>query len=90
MPLTAATSVAKQTGTQTRRAHLVIDSDSNPQAIAAALSLLEGEATTNGIAIGTGSGLPATIDAVKEWAAEAAERGIILIPASAAFKGRSG
>jgi uncharacterized protein len=90
MPLTAATSVAKMTGTQTRRANLVIDSDSNPQSIAAALSLLENEAETNGIAIGTGSGLPATIDAVKEWAKQAAERGIILIPASAAFKGRSG
>jgi uncharacterized protein len=90
MPLTAATTAAKAAGAQARRTQIVIDSDPTPQSIAAALALLESEAQTNGIAIGTGAGLPATIDAVREWAKDAAERGIILIPASATFKGRSG
>jgi uncharacterized protein len=88
MPLTAAAGVAKQEGLQTRRAHLVIDADPTPEAIEAALALLEAEAQTNGIAIGTGSGLGVTIETVKTWVKAAAERGIILIPASAAFKGR--
>ncbi len=90
MPLTAAGSVAKSTGTQARRAHIVIDVNPDPKSIAANLALLEAEAEANGFAIGTGSGLPETIDAVREWAKEAGERGIMLIPASAAFKGRSG
>jgi uncharacterized protein len=90
MPLTAAAAAAKSEGTQARRAQLVIDTDSDPRSIAANLALLEAEAEANGIAIGTGSGLPTTIDAIREWAKEAGERGIILIPASAAFKGQSG
>ncbi len=90
MPLTAATAAAKAAGAPARRAQIVIDSDPSPKSIAASLVLLEAEAETNGIAIGTGSGLPATIDAVREWAKDAAERGVILIPASAAFKGRTG
>ncbi len=90
LPLTAATAAAKSAGTPARRSHLVIDQDTNPESIAASLALLEAEAEANGIAIGTGSGLPSTIDAVRAWAKQAAERGIILIPASAAFKGRTG
>ena len=42
------------------------------------------------MAIGTGSGLEVTIDVLKDWAAEAADRGIVLIPVTAGFKGRLG
>ena len=56
--------------------------------IADALAQLEQEATTNGFAIGTGAGLEVTIDTVAEWARELQERGILLIPVSATYKGR--
>jgi uncharacterized protein len=68
----------------------VIDTEPNTDAINQALGLLEEEAKTNGMAIGTGSGLDVTIKAVAEWAKAAADRGIVIIPASAAFKGRLG
>jgi polysaccharide deacetylase 2 family uncharacterized protein YibQ len=67
---------------------VVIDADPSPQSIAAQLELLEGEARTNGIAIGTGAGLDVTIDTIKQWAEGARERGIVLVPVSAAYKGR--
>jgi polysaccharide deacetylase 2 family uncharacterized protein YibQ len=57
--------VAAETKLPERRAQVVIDSDPTHQSIAAALDLLEGEAKANGFAIGTGSGLEVTVDAVK-------------------------
>jgi uncharacterized protein len=90
LPLSATLAVAKTSRADARKANTVIDSDPNPQSILAALKLLEEEAQTNGMAIGTGSGLEVTIDTLRDWAADAAERGIIIIPMSAAFKGRLG
>jgi uncharacterized protein len=90
LPLTATESVSRSTQTETRKAHTVIDADPNPKSIEAALQLLEQEAQQNGFAIGTGSGLEVTIETVSEWAKQAADRGIILVPVTAAFKGRLG
>ncbi len=90
LPLSATDGVAKSMQMPVRRANSVIDLDGNPTSIIAALNLLEEEAKTNGIAIGTGTGLDVTISTVGEWAKTAADRGIIILPASAAFKGRSG
>jgi uncharacterized protein len=90
LPLTATQAVAKTSSADFRKAHTVIDADPDPKAILAALQLLEQEAQTNGIAIGTGSGLEITIETLRDWAKDAAERGIIIIPVSAAFKGRLG
>ena len=56
--------------------------------IARALKQLEAEAVASGFAIGTGTGLDMTIDAVAEWARELEERGIVLVPISAVYKGR--
>ena len=69
---------------------MVIDADPTPQSIAAALELLEGEASANGFAIGTGSGLEVTIDSVKPWAEKLQDKGILLVPVSAIYKGRLG
>jgi hypothetical protein len=66
----------------------VIDADPSPASIRAALDMLEGEARTNGFAIGTGTGLQVTIDSVAEWSKQLQERGILLVPVSAAYKGR--
>lgn len=90
LPLSASAETAKSLQFQIRRGQTVIDTDANAESINTALNLLEEEARTNGIAIGTGSGLEVTIKTVTEWAKSAADRGVILIPASAAFKGRMG
>ena len=90
LPLSAATETAKSAQFPIRRAETVIDADPDPQSITTALGLLEDEARTKGMAIGTGSGLDVTIKTVSEWTKAAAERGIVIIPASAAFKGRLG
>lgn len=71
-----------------RRAALVIDAEPTAPAIAAALERLEQEATATGLAIGTGSGLRVTIETVAEWAKTLQEKGILLVPVSAAYKGR--
>ena len=80
--------VAKVVGLPLRRGSRIIDAD--PKAIDAALAELEADARLNGVAIGTGTGLPATIEAVAEWSKTLGDRGIILIPVSAAFRGRMG
>jgi hypothetical protein len=72
-----------------QRASLTIDADPTAPAIAAALAKLEQEAIRNGTAIGTGSGLAVTIETVAEWAKTLQEKGILLVPVSAAYKGRA-
>lgn len=90
LALSSTEAAAKSTNLQVRRAKVVIDADPSPESIRSALALLEEEAKSSGMAIGTGSGLEVTIDVLKDWAAEAADRGIILIPVTASFKGRLG
>jgi hypothetical protein len=81
--------VGKAVGLPVRSANVTIDSNPDPQAIASQLQQLEDAARQNGIAIGSGTGLDVTIDAVGDWAKTLAERGIVLIPVSAAYKGRA-
>ncbi len=90
MALSGSENAARALQMPIKRAKVVIDADANPQAIIAALTLLEEEATGTGFAIGTGTGLEVTINTVREWAKAAAERGIILVPISASYKGRAG
>ena len=72
-----------------QHATMVIDADPTAAAIADALQKLEDEAVANGFAIGTGSGLEVTIDTVAEWAKGLQEKGILLVPVSATYKGRA-
>ena len=72
-----------------QRATLVIDAEATAPAIAEALQKLEEEAVANGSAIATGSGLEVTIDTVAEWAKSLHEKGILLVPVSAAYRGRA-
>jgi uncharacterized protein len=90
MTLSSAETAAKGTGMVVRKAQVVIDRDPSPQAIISQLTLLEEQATGTGFAVGTGTGLEVTIDTVRDWAKAAAERGIILVPMTASFKGRTG
>lgn len=73
-----------------QRGSVVIDANPDAASIRDALHQLEQEAEANGFAIGTGAGLEVTIDTVNEWANELKDKGILLIPVSAAYKGRIG
>lgn len=88
VPLSSTEAVAKAARLPARRAQIVIDADPDPKSIAAALQQLEAEAMTNGIAIGTGAGLEVTIEAISEWAKSLEDKGILLVPVSAVYKGR--
>lgn len=90
MALSSTEAAAQAAKAKAQRAKVVIDADPSPEAITSALTLLEEQATGTGFAIGTGSGLEVTIDTVRDWAKAAAERGIVLVPISASFKGRQG
>ncbi len=65
-------------------ADVVIDADSSPQAIDAALLRLEGLARANGLAIGVATALPASIEHISRWTRNLEARGLGLIPVSAA------
>ena len=80
--------VGGMTGLKSRHADVLIDANPEAASIKAALAQLEELARTNGFAIGTGSGLEITIDTIAEWAKELEDKGIVLVPVSAAYKGR--
>lgn len=81
--------VGKIVGLPVKTAAKVIDSDPSAEAIDQALADLEAEARENGVAIGTGTGLEVTIEKVEEWSRSLAEKGILLVPVSAAYRGRA-
>jgi len=68
------------------RASLVIDAVPRAEAIDAMLDRLEEQARSEGFAIATASALPLSVDRIARWAAQASERGIVLVPVSAAFR----
>jgi hypothetical protein len=88
--LTASQDIAKKLKLPNKRGQIVIDAEPSREAIMAALELLENEAQANGMAIGTGSGLAITTETVRDWAETLAEKGILLVPVSAVYKGRLG
>ena len=87
--LTLSPKVAQDLRLPLQRAIMVIDANPTAPAISAALAKLEKEAARNGSAIATGSGLDVTIETVAEWAKTLQERGILLVPVSATYKGRA-
>ena len=90
LPMSAIDQVATSMGMPVRHGNVQIDQNPDAASITAALEDLEKQASGGGIAIGTGSGLDVTVQAVKDWAHDAESRGIEIIPATAAFKGRTG
>jgi len=82
--------IGKIIGLPVKAGARVIDADPAEQSIEQALADLEAEAKASGLAIGTGTGLDVTIDAVDEWSRSLAEKGILLVPVSAAYRGRTG
>ena len=65
------------------KADLVIDATSNWADIDAALARLETIAADRGVAIGTASALPLSIERIARWTKAAKERGIRIVPLSA-------
>ncbi len=90
LPMSATDQVATTLNMPVRHGTVQIDQNPDAASITAALEDLEKQASGGGIAIGTGSGLEITVQAVRDWARDAASRGIEIIPATAAFKGRTG
>lgn len=86
----AASDIARTVGLSIRKSEIVIDANPDAENIAAALRKLEKQALSQGIAIGTGTGLEVTIEEVSRWAEGLRERGILLVPVSIAFKGTVG
>jgi uncharacterized protein len=84
-----AAQIGSTLGLPVNEARVMIDADPNPGAIAKALADLEETARRDGVVIASG-GLPATIDAVADWAKSLGERGILLVPVSAAYQGKRG
>jgi len=64
------------------KADIVLDADPTPTAIDAALTRLEAMARERGMAVGTATALPASIDRIAHWAKSAASRGVTLVPVS--------
>jgi polysaccharide deacetylase 2 family uncharacterized protein YibQ len=61
----------------------VVDTTPNWADIDAALAKLETIAAERGVAIGTASALPLSIERIARWAKAAKERGIRIVPLSA-------
>lgn len=75
------------TGRATTRADLVLDAVARPDAIDRELERLETLARERGLAIGTASASPATLDRLARWSKALESRGIHLVPVSSAFDG---
>lgn len=86
----SASAIAADIGLPMRRATIVIDADPDESKIRTALEQLEKAAETDGFAIGVGAGLEITIDTVTEWADQLQDKGILLVPISATYKGQMG
>ncbi|SON57531.1 Divergent polysaccharide deacetylase [Hartmannibacter diazotrophicus] len=78
--------IAGQVGTPFVLADLIIDSEPSDASVDTRLVQLEEIARTRGIAIGYASALPVTIARIKDWASGLENRGITLVPLTAALK----
>ncbi|QIG47870.1 divergent polysaccharide deacetylase family protein [Nordella sp. HKS 07] len=84
-----AAQVGQVVGLPVRNGVKVIDLDATEEGIEKALEELETEARDKGVAIGTGTGLDVTIDTLDQWSRSLSEKGILLVPVSAAYRGRA-
>ena len=78
-----ATQLAASTNAPVAKADAIIDATPSAADIDAALTQLEATARSRGIALGTASTLPVTVDRIAQWAKTLEQRGITLVPVSA-------
>jgi polysaccharide deacetylase 2 family uncharacterized protein YibQ len=88
-PRSVAAALAARAGLGFARADVVLDADRSADAIDAALARLEAAARKNGLAVGSASGLPVTVERIARFARTLEERGIALVPLSAAASAKS-
>jgi len=81
-PRSIATNVAAEIGLPFAQADVMIDEVPSKERIEEALDQLVELAKANGLAIGIGSGLPVTVNAVDEWASRLKLDGVVLVPVS--------
>ncbi len=79
-------SIARDLGLGFSVARVQIDMDKTSEGIDQALAKLESAALENGFAIGVGTSLPITIQRIVAWAEMLEQKGIVLIPVSAAIQ----
>jgi uncharacterized protein len=63
----------------------IVDLDRSTSGIERALAELEAIAAARGVAVGVASAFPASVEAIAQWAVGAKERGVFIVPASAAL-----
>jgi polysaccharide deacetylase 2 family uncharacterized protein YibQ len=85
-PRSVAATVGPTVGTPSARADVVIDALPRGDSIDKELERLERIARERGLAIGTASALPVSVDRIARWASELEGRGILLVPVSSAFR----
>ena len=82
-----AVSLAGGAGMPASRGDLVLDTVQRSSDIDASLAKLESIARERGIAVGTGSALPITLDRIARWSKTLEARGIALVPVSSTIAG---
>lgn len=83
LPKSSLADAAEDRETRYARADVVIDARIDANAMQDQLSALEGAAREEGAALGTAIAYPLTIDTLKAWTEQLADKGIVLAPASA-------
>ena len=83
-PRSVAGQVARQLDLGFTRAEITIDTEQTRAGVDRALAKLESLAKENGLAVAIGSGLPVTVEAIAEWSQSLKDKGLVLIPVSAA------
>jgi polysaccharide deacetylase 2 family uncharacterized protein YibQ len=83
-PRSLASQIASANGLPFAKADVVIDSVPNPVDIDRALGRLENIARERGMAVGIATALPVAIEHIARWAKAAEDRGILLVPITAA------
>lgn len=86
-PRSLAVSLASGSGMPASRGDLVLDTVQRSSDIDASLAKLETIARERGIAIGTASALPITLDRIARWSRTLEAKGIALVPVSSTIAG---
>ena len=81
-----ASQLAKANGVPFARAAMTLDANPARAPILAKLTELEQKARQDGSAIGLVAALPVSIETIAEWARDAEERGLLIVPASALMR----
>lgn len=76
--------------TRVARAAVLLDASPRADLVDKALEKLEASAVSTGFAVGTATALPVSIDRIARWSRGLADRGILLVPASYAFRQKPG